>query len=255
MSLNGAEIVITRPVEQAERVGAMIARAGGKVILFPALEIAEVADLHTINALIDRLDEFGYAIFISQNAARIGFKRIRARRTLPRDLQIAAIGEATRDSLTARGVAHVIAPNQGFDSEALLAMPELENVRGKRIAIFRGVGGRETLRAELEARGAVVEYAECYERRRPAIDVQPLAERLARGKIQGLSAMSRETLENFCAMIDPAANARIRQTTLFVPHPAIAEAARQLGFGDIRVTGPGDDSLLHALEERFCRAK
>ena len=45
------------------------------------------------------------------------------------------------------GFANVIAPQDGFDSEAVIALPEFaaDAVRGRKVLIFRGDGGRELL--------------------------------------------------------------------------------------------------------------
>ena len=58
--------------------------------------------------------------------------------------------------LAERGVPGCIAPTERFDSESLLELPELaaDRVKGKRVAIFRGDGGRELL-AENVARRSI----------------------------------------------------------------------------------------------------
>lgn len=92
---------------------------------------------------------------------------IRARRQLPASLRIAAIGKGSAKVLAQYGVQNVITPKQKFDSEALLELPELQAITGKRIVIFRGDGGRELLDDELARRGARYEYAECYRHQKP----------------------------------------------------------------------------------------
>ena len=64
----------------------------------------------------------------------------------------------------------MIAPAQGMNTEALLKLPELHQIDGQRFLILRGVGGRETLATQLRARGAHVDYAECYRRVEPILD-------------------------------------------------------------------------------------
>jgi uroporphyrinogen-III synthase len=127
----------------------------------------------------------------------------------------------------------------------LLACTELQEVAGRTIVIFRGVGGREHLRTTLEGRGARVAYVECYRRERPASDPAGLLAALAQGKIDAVHAMSAETVDNFLALAGTAAS--WTSVTLVVPHPAIARHAPAASFGRIVVAGPGTTSLLEAL--------
>ena len=70
--LAGKGIVVTRPAHQAQRLASFIRDAGGNAILFPTIEIREVENPEPLLALIDRLDAFDVAIFVSPNAAEKG---------------------------------------------------------------------------------------------------------------------------------------------------------------------------------------
>jgi len=87
----------------------------------------------------------------------------------PPGLKVATVGQGSREELMQRGFAQVISPAAQSDSEALLDLPELAKVRGRRIVIFRGDGGRQLLGETLAQRGASVEYAACYRRVLPAV--------------------------------------------------------------------------------------
>ncbi len=168
-------IVVTRPAHQAAPFAELIRAAGGRAILFPVIEIAAIDDTRALHELIDRLDRFDRAIFVSPNAVYQAMTLIKARRALPAQLTYAAVGRASVRELGKFGVTGVVAPAR-FDSEALLALPQFADVAGQRVVIFRGVGGRDLLGEALAARGARVEYAECYRRVRPRADPSPLLE-------------------------------------------------------------------------------
>lgn len=247
--LAGKGVVVTRPAHQAQPLARLIEEAGGRAVLFPAIEIRDVEDPTSFNRVIDRLDEFDLAIFISPNAAERALDLILARRKLPPRLKLAAIGSGGVKALEARGVGGIIAPQRRYDSEALLELPDIAGAR--RVAIFRGAGGREHLGAALGARGAVVEYAECYRRSRPDLDPRPLLAAWSRNELDAVTATSSEGLRNLFDMVSSAGRAPLQGTALFVPHPRIAGAARELGVRKVIVTGPGDGGLLAGLAAYF----
>jgi len=247
--LSGRGIVVTRPAPQAGPFARLIEAAGGRPILFPAIEIRDAADLAPFYHLVDRLDEFDLAVFISPNAVERAMGLIAGRRALPPGLKIATIGGGGVRALAARGVAGAISPQGRYDSEALLELPEIAGAR--RVVIFRGEGGREHLGETLAARGAKVEYAECYRRVRPELDPAPLLKGWARGDIHAVTVTSSEGLRNLSSMVGPAGREPLRLTPLFAPHPRIAEAAQAFEVKTVIVTGPGDSGLLESLVTYF----
>jgi uroporphyrinogen-III synthase len=250
LPLAGRRIVVTRPAGQAAGLARLIREAGGEPVVFPALEILPPADPAALAAVLARLEQFDLAIFISRNAVDWGLAALG--RAWPARVRVAAVGAGTARALAERGIGGVIAP-QGPqpDSEALLARPELADVRTARVLIFRGEGGREVLRESLVARGAEVEYAECYRRARPRTEATALAAAWARGELDAATVNSAAALENLCALIGEAAVRAARATPLFVPHPRVAQAAADLGFARIVVAGPSDDEMRDRLVAYF----
>jgi uroporphyrinogen-III synthase len=250
--LRGKNIVVTRPVRQAERLASLIRAAGGNAILYPVIEIRDIEDPGLLYDLVDRLDAFDLAVFVSPNAASKGISLIRSRRTLPARLAVAAVGPGTARELVALGVVEVMTPPGRGDSESLLELPQLAEPRGKRVVVFRGDGGRELLADTLTARGAVVEYATCYRRARPALDPAPLLDAWARGRLDAVTVTSSEGLRNLCDTVGEPARIRLAATPVFVPHPRIAQTARALGLSKVIVAvAPGDEGLLAALVAHF----
>lgn len=249
--LAGRGIVVTRPAHQAAPLADLIGAAGGKAILFPVIEIVEVGDLQPLLALIDRLEGFDLAIFISPNAVNQAMNLIKARRELPPRLLLAAVGRSGVRELRHFGITAVIAPAARFDSEALLELPALQDVAGKRIVIFRGDGGRELLGDTLTARGAAIEYAECYRRGRPRLDAAPLLRAWARNELHAITGTSSEGLHNLFDLVGKLGQSWLRKTPLFVPHPRIEQTARELGLATVVLTAQGDEGLVQGLAQWF----
>lgn len=245
--LLGKTVVITRPREQAAHLAGLIRQAGGEALIFPAVEIRDLVDTSAVNALIDRLDEYELAVFISPTAVARAMALISARRALPPTLQIAAIGQGSARELKQRGVEKVLVPTGRFDSEALLDLAEMQQVNGKRVVIFRGAGGRELLADTLRQRGAIVEYAECYQRVRPDTLPTELLERGARDEIQALVITSAEGLNNLYEMAGEQGANWLKRTPMFVPHPKIEQAGRALGLTRLIVTQDGDEGVAQGI--------
>lgn len=253
LGLAGRRVVLTRPAGQAGQLAALISAAGGEPVLFPTLEILEATDLRPFFALIDRLDAFDLAIFISANAVNKALALVQARRSWPAGLRVATVGRGSERALHRHGFDAVIAPTRGFDSEALLDLPELKDVAGKRVVIFRGEGGRELLAETLAARGAAIEYAECYRRGRPKADAAPLLALWGRHEIDAFIVTSSEALANLGEMLGETGRQCLKTTPLFVPHERIAAAARALGVETVVLTGPGDEGLVTGLAFFFAK--
>jgi uroporphyrinogen-III synthase len=232
--LQGKAILVTRPRAQAAGLAQLIEGAGGRAHLLPAIEIEDLPP----PAALGRLREFDLAIFVSPTAVAKAMPHVRA---LP---QVAAVGGGTRRELEKRGVTGVIAPSTGADSEALLALPELDQVAGKRVAIVRGEGGRALLGDTLAARGAHVEHLACYRRRRP----QASGRAWRHGELAAITVSSGQGLANLLELLDPA---QLRATPLFVPHARIAEQARAAAVREVVLAGHSDEEMLRALVAYF----
>ncbi len=242
-------------MDQGKALGALIERRGGRAILFPVIAILDVADRSRLNGIIDRLESFQAAIFISPNAVNKAMSAIRARRAIPPHLDMIAIGGGSARALREHGVGSVIVPPARYDSEALLELAELQDVRGKGVVIFRGEGGRPVLGDTLAARGARVEYAECYRRVTPDGDVTRLLQAWSRDEIDGFVATSSEGLRNLHGMLDEAARERLAATPVFVPHARIAATARELGLESVVITPPGDEGITEGVVAYFPGAR
>ena len=242
--------MVTRPRGQAGGLAALIRKAGGEPLEIPALEIRDLADLAPFFSVADRLDSFDWAIFVSRNAVRKVFELIGGR-PWPARLRVATVGSGSREELVAHGIAGVIAPSGQADSEALLALTEFAHIAGKRIAIFRGEGGRKYLGAELAARGALVEHAACYRRTLPVAGGALLDAAWESGKVDAVMLSSGEGLANFLEMLGGEAPQRLGGVALFVPHARVAREAAGHGLERVIVAGPGDVETVAALVAYF----
>lgn len=252
--LDGVGVLITRPRERAGRLAGLVEAAGGLPVIFPAIEILPPSDRATLDALLQRLEDFDWAIFISPTAVDRALAFIPDHR-LPAGLHIAAVGKGSARALAQHGITGVLEPSDGADSEALLSLPAFARLDGQRVVIFRGEGGRELLGTTLLQRGAQVSYAECYWRGRPSGDVAPLLRLWHDGGVAAVTITSREALRNLADCLGAAGQGVLRHTPLFVLHERIAESAREMGITHITVAGPDDAALANAIVQWFEHGK
>jgi uroporphyrinogen-III synthase len=248
--LAGIGVLITRPARQAGGFAQKIAALDGTPLIFPVITILPPADPAGLVRAHAALDTYDIAVFVSANAVEYG---VPDPRRWPAKLPAFAPGPGSAEALAAVGIADVRFPATTFDSEGLLALPELSAVHGKRIVIFRGDGGREHLGDALRARGAHVDHVACYRRARPESGTAGLAEAFREGRIDAVTITSSEGLDNLWALADLAIRTAWRGLPTFVPHPRIAKHARGLGLAVVETSG-SDAGLLAGLVEWAARS-
>jgi uroporphyrinogen-III synthase len=220
-------------------------------VIFPAIVILPPADRSALDRAQRDLAQYDYAVFVSANAVEYG---VGDPASWPAHLVALAPGPGTASALAAVGIGQVRIPATAMDSEGLLALPELADVAGKRVVIYRGssgTAGRELLGETLSERGAQIDYVECYRRDTPRGDFGTLTAAWRAGEIDALTLTSSEGLDNLWSLFDDASRSSMAATPTFVPHPRIAERARILGFGRVSVTAPTDAGLIASLLEYF----
>jgi len=157
------------------------------------------------------------------------------------------VGEGTARALLAHGVADVHAP-QRMDSEGLLAMPVLGDVRGMQIGLVTAPGGRGLIAAELQAAGAQITRADVY-RRLPLRLSRRMLARLARSPTPWLLAISSgEALQRFWQQLPAHWQQRLRANAIaLVASDRLGAQAQALGLTRVvRSEGPTSVQLMAA---------
>jgi uroporphyrinogen-III synthase len=245
-ALSGLGVLVTRPAHQAEKLCRLIAEAGGHPIAFPTLEILPAEDLDAARALL--AESWDLMIFTSRNAVEfalaLGFDG-----GWSQAVRLAAVGKATGQVLAQSGRAPDLVPPERYDSESLVAMPELAEMDGKRVLIVRGEGGRALLGETLGERGAQVRFAEVYRRVRPDSDPRPLLADWP-GQVGLAMATSDEILQSLVEIVGPDGREPLLATPLVVIAERTAATARGIGFATVRVAERAEDAaILRALCE------
>jgi uroporphyrinogen-III synthase len=240
--LGGWYVISTRPLDQHAGVRRSAAKLGAATF---ALSTLKLQPLEAATELRQAL-RCPRVLVTSPAAARFANAQIAL--TQRAGQRWFALGPGTAAMLRRYGIARVLLPEHGSDSEALLAHAELRQVAGERIGLITAPGGRGLLAAQLQARGATVIAAEVYRRQPrpiPAARLQALDALPAR---TALLVTSGEAFSLLWEALDDAARARLLKRPCVASSERLAAQARALGFSLVlRSAGANPTSLLAAL--------
>ena len=250
---NNIVVIATRPHNQNLGWVATLKNAGITTLSLPMLQIDAVDESHQIKHRILNLDNYSKLIFVSQNAVQFGFEWIdQYWPQFPIGVTCFTIGTKTGSLINQKlGCNAAIAADKQMTSEELLGREELQSVNAEKILIFRGVGGRPKLADVLIERGASVDYAEVYHRRKPVNLKESIIKSAIRPEKNLLTFFSGETLENyFDAVKDTSLN--WSNIPIVVPSERVFELAKKLEFCRVVCAkNASETSMLSAVKQRL----
>lgn len=246
--LAGITVLVARPRGQGENLCSCLKLAGGMGLHVPAIEVHPLPVEAELSRIANDIAAYDAVLFVSANAVEWGMKWLTGlSAALPQGALIGAVGQSTAQGLFARGITVTALPQDRYDSDGLLALPSLQQVREKRILIVRGRGGREKLAMGLRNRGAHVDYAEVYTRRCPE---GTLRERIPAGcRVDITVATSNEIIDNLLALAGAQDRAWLCGIPLVVFSARNSQHARACGFSRTPyiANSMSDDGVMVAL--------
>jgi uroporphyrinogen-III synthase len=244
MALKGRTLVITRPAGTAGAMARQIRARGGVPVLLPGLSLRAADDAVAARAALREALDAELVLFTSPAAVRFAAALL----PLATPATVLAVGQGTARVLHRHGLA-ALAPGQRQDSEGLLALPALQSLHGRRVALVGAPGGRGLLRDQLVARGARLHEAHVYRRVPPRLGRQHVE------ALRHLSADARvllssaEALQSLHALLPPSAWRNLCAALAVVSSERLAQAARAAGFGRVRVAASARAADLLAAAE------
>jgi uroporphyrinogen III methyltransferase/synthase len=228
--LAGKCVLITRPPDQAPDLAALLEAEGARVITLSSISIEPVEDVSVLDAALQALARYRWAIFTSVNGVRAVGERL-ARLGLDWSLfqgvQVAAIGPATAAALHSVGIAPDFVPGE-YVAEAIAE--GIGDVQGQRILLARADIAREALAVELRRKGAEVDEIAAYRTVVRPPDAEALARALAE-RPDVITFTSSSTVRGFVASLAVANPAEaLRGVTVACIGPITAQTAREAGL-------------------------
>lgn len=225
-------VLLTRPAEESTVLAATLAQHGIYSSSLPLLAIEPLAEWAEQRAQLAALAANRALIVVSKPAARLLLERLaHSQIHAPAEQPWFSVGAATAQILLHQH-ANVHYPEQADDSEALLALPRLQQAMAAcqtpKVLIVRGEGGRELLAERLRGQGAEVDYLPLYRR---VLPVYPPATLIQRVRAERLNALVVSSGQGFVHLRELAGEAwgELAQLPLFVPSPRVAELACAAG--------------------------
>lgn len=226
--MTDAPILVTRPEHQADELRVLLAARGIATVAVPTVTIDRGSTAGDLDVMLASLDDAAWLVLTSANGADALRERMRVTGTrLPRRLRVAAVGPATADALALGGVAVDHVPDAYLTVEIAEGMGD---VTGRRVVLARADAATPDLRAELMARGALVDEVVAYRTiEAPATSREPLAAAL-RGPLSGVTFTSSSTVRGLVALAAPFDATRVRALPAWCIGPVTAATARDAGF-------------------------
>jgi uroporphyrinogen-III synthase len=255
-SLHGRRIVVTRAREQAGDLVRALEQQGAVPLIAPVIRIEPLENLGGLRAALSGLSAYRWVVFTSQNAVQIVFDRLVAWGLTPRvfaTTSVAAIGSATADALTLRGVVPALVPEE-FVAESLAAALLANSggtLAGHRVLIPSASDARDVLVATLRDHGAEVEAIAVYRTVPAQGDFSGLATEIARGRIDAVTFTSSSTVRSFVDLVGQATASSGRFVSATIG-PITAGTARELGLRHVIEAEPHTvPGLVASLAKRF----
>jgi len=220
--LAGRVVLVTRPGPQGASLARRLRGLGADAIEAPTIAVegpGRGGDLD--DAIRDAArGRFAWTVFTSAAGVRVWFERVEALVVGPPASAVAAVGEATADSLRAAGVRPSLVPAE-FTTEALAAaFPE----GAGRVLLARADLATGALEEALRAKGWDPVRVDAYRVRLAEALPASVADALREGRVDAATFTSPSTVEGFVRLADGP-----RPLAVCIG-PVTAEAARRAGL-------------------------
>jgi uroporphyrinogen-III synthase len=196
-SLQGRRIVITRPHHQSSTLKEILDSKGARPILFPTIQISPLQDTGNLDRALKKLSHYDWLVLTSANAVEAVWMRLNALgiETLPRTLQVAAIGPKTAASLEAHGIQPDFIP-ETYVAESIL--PGLGDLQSRRVLLPLADIAHDTLPNAIRSCGGVPDVVTAYHTLPAKPDPNALDD-LHKG-VDAITFTSGSSVQNFFAL-------------------------------------------------------
>ena len=254
-SLIGKRVVITRAERQSVELVEKLTQLGAIPSVLPLVAFAAPEDYAPLDTALDRLEEFDWIIFTSENAVRAVVKRAGVRGNLRnvagRRSRAAAVGPTTASAAERAGF--FVDYQAKSHSGAALAQELGERLRGQSIFLPRSDRANPDLPQLLKHFGANLTEVIAYRTVTPVNLDQERIAAILHGDFDAILFFSPTAVEHFVETVGtPSLAALQNQIALTAVGPITAAALHQAGVETILTSSDTTaDAVIAALQTHF----
>jgi len=245
MPLFGKRIVVTRASAQAGGLRAALTELGADVLEMPALRVVPL-DSAPLRAALDRVNEYDWVMFTSQNAVAFLWEALRIAGRDARALagrKIACVGRSTADALLARGLAADVVPDRYVAEGVLESLEQRDDVRDARVLYIAAEGARDVLPDGLAALGCTVDVVNVYRTASDGAGAGALREALKNGRVDAVTFASASAVRGF---VEAVGVELARRAPAISIGPVTSDAVRAAG---ITLAGEATEASIKAIAD------
>ena len=229
LSLQHISVLNTRPWPQGLEFSQQIIALGGQAFNLPLLEITPVAakDWLKVMPVWSKVEQI---IFISANAVHYFFRTLQLHGiSWPKTIPVIGIGKATATQLSNFGLTNIIIPIEA-DSEHLIHLPCLQDIKNKLVVLVKGKDGRTLIKKHLVAQGAIVNELSVYQRQLPILNTEYVKKLWQENTFNSILITSELSLKHLFMIFPDSMHAWLRTKLCIVISQRLAVAVKQWGF-------------------------
>ena len=252
--LSGKRVMVTRPRLQAGALSNLLAQEGADPVEVPSIEVVPLEDDTPLREAAERLSGYRWVVFTSVNGVEAFWNALEGQGLDTRafgGVRIAAIGPATAESLTCRGILADLVPSE-YVAEALLEEMGGHIHSGDGVLLPRAEGAREILAKGLRAMGASVDEVTAYRTRAPQESAGRARRLLRDGTIDVVTFTSSSTVRNLIELVGKGSAQLLLQPIIASIGPVTSATATELGLRvDIEAQEHTMPGLVEAIKAHF----
>jgi uroporphyrinogen III methyltransferase / synthase len=228
MPLDGREILIMRPREQADELVVMLEELGAHCVAIPAISLSLPEDHLPLMQAIERLRRYQWLVFTSANGVKVFMDHMKNAGCSLESIKVAVIGPGTARMLEASGRIPDLLPDT-YTAEGLLMAFDSVDVKGMSILIPRAREARDVLPLGLKMRGATVDVIEAYRTIEEIQESALMRQAIMEGALDAITFTSSSMARSFFRFCEQNALDPPCKTKILCIGPITAGTIRELG--------------------------